>query len=1171
MKSTPCLICRSPEADLLAQYDRDPYHRHLDHLRERPVTYVICRGCGFVYTNPMLDEQELSVLYGEKLRAGAPEPGYLKANRTVYLPRYQWIARETGLPGGSHPAPAMLEVGCAAGVALTIFREYGWQTAGIEPAETFAAHARESFGLDVQTGFYGAGSYAGRTFDLIMFSQVLEHVPDPDALLAQARINLKDDGHVFIGVPTLMRPMRPVHPQTLQAVHLWIFSKPTLTLLLARNGLTPVACTYDQKGLMVLAKKAPVRTALPEGAGDRPERVIRYFRDYTSSDSQYARNLAALHSVGKEQGRPPDLDADLSTITVETAPEGYRNLCERPDGGEPRWLYEEDPREDARRLEARFDFGVEGVVVLLGLGLGYLAQTVLSKLQRGHFLVICEADPRVFHAAMFHQDLTALLADPRVHLVVGDDLGRLDFILGRVSKTMFAADKMHTVRCSASSRWNKPQYDRFLERVKERMKVLEINRNTIGNLGPRMLKNTLENAHLTIGMPGVSRFAKLFTGCPAIIVSAGPSLEQNLPLLREAKGRAVIIACDTVLRLLVPHGVVPDITISADPHEATYRKFRDLPMDDESILICHPANYPEIYRTFAGRRFTTDTGGVLYKFLSRFWTAKGRVDQQSQSSAHQAFNVATLIGADPIIFVGQDLCYYDDKKHAGHLTKGSPYDGTLPVKERDKARDILGRPVETTTLFLSFKIMLEDLIRQSPARVINATEGGLGIQGSEVMTLRDAIDDCCAAEPLDIRSRLASISGSEPGDADLPGLRGELRRIHAEAKDTLKISERMLGYVQKAARLIKRGKEDSQRAQRLSEMAERTSLLMAGRKELMNLLLEGAYWLELYMTREETKAIDEIPDPHERFRKQIDRAQRYYSGLKEVLETFVEGAKRLLARLDELEALRALPLETADQRLQAARRYKQLEDYPRAKAQYERVLQDDPANLEARFHLGEILYRCHRSQEALALLKQVAAQAPRYRNVADLVQRCRDKAEAWAAKVAEARQIRGQQLGDDLALYAGEFYWRTGNHAKAARKFREAIARSPSRPEPYLDLARLHEAEGNLEASVAVFGEALAALPDHPALLKEIGFFSVRQGQAAQAETFLRAAAAVDPAFYEAAGDALFRSERYLAAGELYEEALKQDPSNPAIVMKAAAAYRQCGTLPALAAVGGKE
>jgi tetratricopeptide (TPR) repeat protein len=302
----------------------------------------------------------------------------------------------------------------------------------------------------------------------------------------------------------------------------------------------------------------------------------------------------------------------------------------------------------------------------------------------------------------------------------------------------------------------------------------------------------------------------------------------------------------------------------------------------------------------------------------------------------------------------------------------------------------------------------------------------LGLLGTEIMTLRDALDNCCPAEPIDIKRRFASVSGEEPGEVNVPGLRAELQRVHAEARETLKISQKMLKFVEKAQRLIKRGKEDSQRAQHLSELAERTSLMMEGRKELMGLLLEGAYWLELYMTKEETKAIDEIPDPKERFRKQIDRAQRYYRGLKDALAPFVDGTALLLERLDELEQVRALPVETVPQRLQAALRYKRLEDYPRANTLYEQVLQEEPDNLEALFHLGDILYRCHRAQDALPLLKRVAANAPRYMNVGELTRRCRAKEGIWAEKVAEARLVQGSEYGDETPLYAGEFYWRAG-------------------------------------------------------------------------------------------------------------------------------------------------
>lgn len=1162
MKPASCLICGEDDAELLARFLNDPYHRHLDHLKDVPVTYVICRRCGLVYTNPMLEPEELSVLYGDKLRPTQPDEAYLKANRTVSRRRYQWIARMLGLPNDENRAPSVLEVGCAAGVALTVFREYGWRTAGIEPADTFAAYAREVHGLEVETGFYGPGSFEGRQFDLIVFSQVLEHVHDPDALLAQALRNLADGGHLFIGVPTLMRPMRPIHPMTLQAVHLWMFSLPTLTALLGRHDLAPIAHSYDAKGLLVLAGRAPSADPMPV-APDHVQRIIRYFREFTAEDSLYARNLAALKAGDRYQARSPDLDGDLSAITVEEAPDGTLNLREHTTDG-ARTLYPSDPRAAARNLAAQFDPGVEGVVVLLGMGFGYLAEAILAKLGRGHVLVICEADPRIFRAAMFHRDLTGLFTDPRVHVIVGDDLPRLDHVLGLTSKAMYVSDKIHLVTCGASRKWAPEPYARIAARVRERMKVLEINRNTMGGLGRRMMTNLLENAHLIMDMPGVARFEGLFKGLPAVIVAAGPSLEKNFHLLKEVKGRAVIIACDTVLRLLVPHGIVPDVTITADPHEATYRKFRDLPMDRDAILICHPANYPDLFRTFNGRRFTTGPQLALYRFLARFWKPKGRIDHKTQSSAHLAFNFANLIGADPIIFIGQDLCYYDNKKHAANLTKGSPFEQKGGLKEHEIATDILGRPVETTVLFQSFKVILDDMVRDSPARVINATEGGLGIAGAEIMTFRDAIAECLPAAPIGIAERLATIVGEAPDECDRDGLLAEVRRIHREARETLAIVRKMLATVRRADRLVKRGRGDSARARRLSELAERQSEAMAGRQELMGLLVEAAYFLEIYMSREAVQSIDDIPDEQERFRKQLERALVYYTGLQEVLKPFCEGTAALITRLEALNRLAAQTDQSRRGRLAAARTLKDLMDYPRARTLYERILEEDPNDPEALFHLGDILYRCHRPHDALPLLKKAAARRPGAHGVEELIRACREKAEAWDRKVEEARALARRTLTPaQEALEAGSFYWRAGCRDRATTKFEQAMDLGHGWPDAFLVPATLYEEAGLPERALAVLERALATHPGEAWPLLALGRFSLRHGARPAAERFLDEAAACDPTVGEEAGDALVGAGAAIAAGTCYERALARDPTNARLLLKAAAAYRLAACLPA--------
>ena len=70
----------------------------------------------------------------------------------------------------------------------------------------------------------------------------------------------------------------------------------------------------------------------------------------------------------------------------------------------------------------------------------------------------------------------------------------------------------------------------------------------------------------------------LFKGHPAIIVSAGPSLEKNIHLLREAKGKAVIIAVDAVLPTLVPAGVIPDIVVVLEANRTQFLVFQNIPL-----------------------------------------------------------------------------------------------------------------------------------------------------------------------------------------------------------------------------------------------------------------------------------------------------------------------------------------------------------------------------------------------------------------------------------------------------------------------------------------------------------------------------------------------------------------------------------------------------------------
>jgi len=118
--------------------------------------------------------------------------------------------------------------------------------------------------------------------------------------------------------------------------------------------------------------------------------------------------------------------------------------------------------------------------------------------------------------------------------------------------------------------------------------------------------NAKEN--LKLNSPNVGIFFDKFKDVPIIIVSTGPSLDKNIDLLKEAKGRALIISAGSALRPLLMRNIKPDFFAIIDPQDITYNQIKGY----ENIGI------PFIYLVTAAsytvsRYLGAETGGLLRK------------------------------------------------------------------------------------------------------------------------------------------------------------------------------------------------------------------------------------------------------------------------------------------------------------------------------------------------------------------------------------------------------------------------------------------------------------------------------------------------------------------------------------------------------------------------------
>lgn len=94
----------------------------------------------------------------------------------------------------------LLDVGSGLAVFPAAMKDAGWDATALDPDPRSAAHARDKAGVTGIVADFMTNEIDGR-YDLISFNKVLEHVPDPVAMLSRARAALAEDGVIYVELP----------------------------------------------------------------------------------------------------------------------------------------------------------------------------------------------------------------------------------------------------------------------------------------------------------------------------------------------------------------------------------------------------------------------------------------------------------------------------------------------------------------------------------------------------------------------------------------------------------------------------------------------------------------------------------------------------------------------------------------------------------------------------------------------------------------------------------------------------------------------------------------------------------------------------------------------------------------------------------------------------------
>ena len=206
---------------------------------------VRCAGCGLVYTGDDPAQIDFAQLYGDAYYTGGSDQvfaDYLGQERArrASARRKLWGLRLRKPSGG------LLDVGCAAGFFMAEARQH-YQVCGVELSEFSSRHAREKLQLDVRTGTLQEAQLPPDHFDVVTLWDVIEHVPDPVAVLADAARVLKPGGLLVLttGDVESRQARRKGADWSLMTPpwHLYFFSRATMAAAGRRAGLRRIACS----------------------------------------------------------------------------------------------------------------------------------------------------------------------------------------------------------------------------------------------------------------------------------------------------------------------------------------------------------------------------------------------------------------------------------------------------------------------------------------------------------------------------------------------------------------------------------------------------------------------------------------------------------------------------------------------------------------------------------------------------------------------------------------------------------------------------------------------------------------------------------------------------------------------------------------------------------------
>ncbi|EGO3199131.1 motility associated factor glycosyltransferase family protein [Campylobacter jejuni] len=374
------------------------------------------------------------------------------------------------------------------------------------------------------------------------------------------------------------------------------------------------------------------------------------------------------------------------------------------------------------------------VLYFYGFGNGVLFKALLQNKNHQH-IVVFEKDIEIIWI-MFHiLDFSHELQNARLIVLNTNKLEIQDYNELCSFKPFFQFSRIYFLELMSH------YYERFHEDVLELNKKLAENfKNSIVSHGNDPLdalqgiEQFVYNLPQMITHPSYKELLSKRKGISdtAIIVSTGPSLTKQLPLLKKYASKATIFCADSSYPILAKHGIKPDYVLSLERIPLTSEFFNNDfgEFDKDIIFICAGVVHPKAIEYLKGRnrkyliipRYLYFPIYIKLKYFDFLYN--------TPSVAHMSYFLSVLLNHKNIIFIGQDLAYAENgNSHPDDYQNSANYESQMYEHILTEAYGGK-KEIKTHEFWIFFKQILEAMIIKYHITTYNCTEGGARIEGT---------------------------------------------------------------------------------------------------------------------------------------------------------------------------------------------------------------------------------------------------------------------------------------------------------------------------------------------------------------------------------------------------------------------------------------------------------